>query len=183
MHGEMSVNFKVPLVAVCVVAGLAGCASMNDEQCRRADWYDQGRRDGLGGESDRRIDEHFKACAKAAVVPDAPRWRAGWREGARQYCVPSKAWAEGARNTSYNGTCREFDEANFLRWHRLGVDVYRTRQERDKGRAEITTLEAQLKKAEKEDERKALRDKLRNLDTEQGRLRRLLDTLEAAAPK
>ena len=176
-------NFIGSLAAVLAAAGLAGCASMNDDQCRRADWYDQGRRDGLGGENDRRIDEHFKACAKAAVVPDAPRWRAGWREGARQYCVPSKAWAEGAKNTSYNGTCREFDEASFLRWHRLGVDVYRTRQERDKGRTEITTLETQLKKAEKEEERKTLRDKLRNIDIEQGRLRRLLETLEAAAPK
>ena len=170
-------------VLLWAAAGLAGCASMNEDQCRRADWFDQGRRDGLAGQADGRIDEHFKACAKAGVAPDAARWRQGWREGAKLFCVPSKAWSEGAKNSSYSGNCREFDEAGFLRWHRSGLDVYRTRQERDKGRSEINTLEVQLKKAEKEDERKALRDKLRQLDIEQGRLRRLLETLEAAAPR
>ncbi|MEN9628550.1 MAG: hypothetical protein RJA10_1777, partial [Pseudomonadota bacterium] len=41
----------------------------------------------------------------------------------------------------------------------------------------------QLKKAEKEDERKALRDRIRQLDSEMARLRRLLDVQMGGAPR
>jgi hypothetical protein len=165
------------------LALLAACASMSDDQCRRADWLEQGRRDGRAGESPYRIDAHAKACGKLGITPDAQRWQAGWREGVVAYCTPQVAWALGARNGSYEGACRDRDEAMFQRWQRSGQDLFRTRQQRDTNRTEINKLEEQLKKASTDEERKVIRDKIRQIDSEQARLRRLIDTLESAAPK
>lgn len=171
----------VPLVATLVL--LAGCASMSEDQCRRADWLERGQRDGRNGESPYRIDDHRKACGKVGIVPDQARWMAGWREGVRSYCTPQVAWALGARNGTYEGACRDLDEAMFLRWQRSGQDLYRTKQQRDAHRAEIDKLEEQLKKAATDEERKVIRDKIKQMDSEQARLRRLVNTLEQAAPK
>lgn len=177
----MSIRFTAAALFTTLL--LAGCASMSEDQCRRANWYEQGRSDGRDGQNDARIEAHREACAKAGVAPEVERWRAGWREGVRSYCTPQSAWDAGKHDRSYRGACRELDEPAFLRWYRAGKDVYKTRQQRDANRAEIDKLEAQLKKTDKEDERKALRDKLRNLDEEQGRLRRLLENLESGAPR
>jgi major membrane immunogen (membrane-anchored lipoprotein) len=162
---------------------LAGCESMSEDQCRRADWHQRGRDDGRTGEPDGYIDSHHKACAKAGVVPDARLWRQGWAEGIRSYCVPHVAWQRGLDNGNYQGACRDFDEASWLAWYRAGKDAHKTRSERDSRQREIGKLEEQLKKSEKEDERKTLREKIRQLDIEQARLRRLLDAQISGAPK
>ena len=173
-------------LALALGAALAACETMSEDQCRRAsgaDWFERGRADGRNGEPESHLEAHRKACAKSGVVPDERRWRQGWVDGARAYCVPAAAWRAGLDNRGYRGACRDFDEAVFLRWHRLGQDAYKTKSERDAKQREITKLEDQLKKAEKEDERKALREKIRQLDGEQARLRRLLDMQMGAAPR
>ncbi len=162
---------------------LAGCATLSEDQCRLVDWKDLGQRDGTLGQSPDRVQDHAKSCAKVGIVPDVAMWRAGWREGVVAYCTPRTAWSEGSRNHAYRGACRDLDEEGFKRWHRAGLDVYRTRTERERARSEVERLEAQLKKAEKDDERKTLRERIRALDTEQARLRRLQETLEMGAPR
>jgi len=179
---SMRSSLVVTFIGVAT-ALLSGCATLSEDQCRQVDWKDLGRRDGAQGQSPERVQDHAKACSKVGIAPDVAMWRAGWREGVVGYCTPRSAWSEGSRNQSYRGACRDLDEEGFRRWHRAGLDVYRTRTERERSRSEIERLEAQLKKAEKEDERKTLRDRIRALDVEQARLRRLQETLEAAAPR
>jgi hypothetical protein len=168
------------LVSPVVLALLGGCASMSEEQCRRADWPAQGERDGRQGQPASRIAEHREACAKAGVTPDAAAWQRGWQRGVIVYCSPRSAWSEGTRNQGYQGACRDLDEPGFLRWHAAGIDLYKARQQRDGVKRDIEKAEAQLKKAEKEDERKALRERIRALDHDHARLRRLVDALESA---
>jgi flagellar motility protein MotE (MotC chaperone) len=174
------------LLTLALATMLAGCETMTEDQCRKAaaaDWAERGRADGRNGEPESHLDAHRKACAKAGVAPDERRWRQGWVEGVKAYCVPASAWKAGLDNRSYRGACRDFDEPVFLRWHQLGQDAYKTRSERDARQREIGKLEEQLKKAEKEDERKALREKIRQLDSEMARLRRLLDVQMGGAPR
>lgn len=159
---------------------LPACESMSEDQCRRADWQQRGERDGQQGQSAGRIDAHREACAKAGVVPDAARWRQGWQRGVLTYCTPRSAWSEGSRNQAYQGACRHLDETGFLRWHQAGIDLYKARQQRDGVKRDIDKAEAQLKKAEKDDERKTLRERIRALDQDHARLRRLVETLELA---
>ena len=172
------------LALLCCVAWLlAGCETMSEDQCRKADWFERGRSDGSRGEPESRVDAYRSACAKAGVVPDDRRWRQGWADGVRGYCVPRVAWRAGLESRSYHGACRDHDEALFLRWYRAGKDAHATRQERDARQREIESLEEQLKKAEKDDERKSLREKIRQLDAEAARLRRLLELQLGAAPR
>ncbi len=161
---------------------LGGCASMSEEQCRRADWAERGRQDGSRGEPEGRIEAHREACAKAGVAPDVARWRQGWLEGVRNYCTPRWAWQIGTEGRSYQGACRNFDEAVFLRWYRAGQDVRKTRSEREERQREIEQAEKDLKKAQKDEERRALRARIRRLDEEQARLRRLLEAQMSGAP-
>lgn len=181
MHPMRTLRTLPPLLAL--VAALSGCETMTEDQCRKADWAERGRADGRNGDPESHIDAHRKACAKAGVVPDDRRWRQGWAEGVRAYCVPTMAWRAGLDNRSYRGACRDFDEPVFLRWHQLGQDAYKTRTERDTRQREIDKAEEQLKKASKEEDRKALREKIRQLDAEHARLRRLLDVQMQGAPR
>ena len=174
---------RTTLLLLALAATLSGCETMTEDQCRKADWAERGRADGRNGEPESQLDAHRKACAKAGVTPDERRWRQGWADGVKAYCVPAVAWRWGLDNRSYRGACRDFDEALFLRWHRAGHDAYKTKSEREARQREIDKLEEQLKKAEKDDERKALREKIRQLDVEQARLRRLLDAQLSGAPR
>jgi hypothetical protein len=166
-----------------LLLALGACESMTEDQCRSANWLERGRSDGRRGEADSYIDAHRQACAKAHIVPDARLWHQGWAEGVRSYCTPTVAWQRGLENRSYYGACRDLDEAGFLRWHRAGKDAYDTRQERDKRRRDIDEAEAALKKADTDEQRQALRRRIRQLDVEEGRLRRLLEAQMNGAPR
>lgn len=171
------------LSASLLLLALAGCETMSEDQCRRADWGERGRADGRNGEPEDHVEAHRRACAKANVQPDERRWRQGWAEGVRSYCVPQVGWQRGLDNRSYYGACRDFDEAQFMRWYRAGQDAWRTRSEREAKQREIDKLEDRLKKAQKDDERRTLREQIRQLDIEQARLRRLYDAQLGGAPR
>jgi flagellar motility protein MotE (MotC chaperone) len=176
-------RLRTPVLLTVAACLAAGCETMTEDQCRKADWFERGRGDAGRGEGESHLDAHRRACAKAGITPDERRWRQGWVEGARAFCVPASAWRYGLANSSYHGSCRDFDEAVWLRWYRAGKDAYATRSERDAKKREIDKAEEQLKKAEKDDERKALREKIRQLDSEHARLRRLLDAQMSGAPR
>jgi Protein of unknown function (DUF2799) len=66
---------------------LAGCASvthMSDNQCRAADWYQVGERDGLSG-GPARIDTYAYQCDKLSVQVTRDRYMEGWYEGNALY--------------------------------------------------------------------------------------------------
>lgn len=162
------------LAAVLCIA-LAGCETLSEDQCRKADWYGIGQKDGNDGRNDRWIDAHKRACSKANVVPDERTWMRGWAEGVRSYCTPRQAWRSGLSDYSYSGACRDLNETLFLRYYDAGKAAYKTRKERETIQKDIGKAEDELKKADKDDVRKALREKIRRLDDEYARLGRQLD--------
>ncbi|WJJ94752.1 DUF2799 domain-containing protein [Neopusillimonas aromaticivorans] len=86
-------RFYVPrklLLATGVALALSGCASMTPEECRTANWYEQGQRDGSRGQPRSYIEEHREACMKVGVTPDAGLWEKG----------APKAYANTARRTT-----------------------------------------------------------------------------------
>lgn len=169
--------------ALALCSLLSACETMSEDQCRRADWYDRGRRDGASGNDESWIDAHRKACAKANVAPDVARWRQGWFDGIRGYCVPRSAWELGLRNGYYSGVCRPFDDSEFVRWYEGGKEVWKLRDKRDRNSREISKLEDQLKKATKDDERKSLRERIQHIDRDQSQLRRTIESMERLAPR
>lgn len=70
------------IIVACSLA-LAGCASMNAEDCRSTDWYNLGARDGFtGGPS--LIDRYTAQCSAHGVRPDAARYAEGAKDGQLQ---------------------------------------------------------------------------------------------------
>ena len=70
---------KIALVAfTCLTLG--GCAVMNASECRDANWFDVGFRDGDSGQQ--RWDVLYDhECGKHGVVVDAKAYATGWQDG------------------------------------------------------------------------------------------------------
>lgn len=162
---------------------LGGCATLSEEECKTADWGRLGYKDGAAGHPDSRLAEHAEACAKVGIRPLADLWRAGWDRGVRAYCVPSVGWNEGLAGRSYQGVCRGRGEEHFLPAYQAGADIHNLQSRIDSNASEISRLERQLSKTKDEKERRYLRDRLRDLDWEQSRLRSQLGTLRFNAPR
>ena len=81
------------LLAIAITClTLGGCVSMDANECRAANWYDLGFRDGLYGLQ--RMDfAYTDQCGKHGVQPDAAAYRKGWQEG---------LWEHNKRNSQSN---------------------------------------------------------------------------------
>ena len=63
---------------------LGGCVTMDAGECRGANWYDLGFRDGLGGLQ--RMDfVYVEQCGKHGAQPDVAAYAKGWQEGVWEY--------------------------------------------------------------------------------------------------
>ncbi|MBB2483826.1 DUF2799 domain-containing protein [Mitsuaria sp. WAJ17] len=159
-------------MASLLLAGLAGCASMSESECQRADWYQKGVQDGRDGQVRDRIEDHTQACAKVGISPDAARWQAGWSEGLRRYCRPVRGWELGLKGEFYRGVCADQPEGeDFERYYGAGRSVHELGQQLDRLYREMQRLERDLAAAKTDEERRQLRAQLRELDIEQMRLR------------
>jgi len=58
----------------------AGCAPMNETQCRTTNWYQQGETDGLIGQQ-ARIYQYADQCRQFGVQPAESEYLAGWSDG------------------------------------------------------------------------------------------------------
>lgn len=166
---------------------LTGCASMTPEQCKVADWYQVGLDDGSKGEPPQtNLADYAKDCAEAGVRPDPQRYRAGWESGVLRFCTAYSGWSEGTRgNTGKEQACRgRPGEGDFVRAQRAGMEVYRTQQSINSNNSEIRRLEKRLQdKTLSDAQHREARDRIRSLDFEQSRLRRLLADQERMAPR
>jgi hypothetical protein len=71
--------------AFCLVLLLAGCAGLSEADCRSANWYDVGKRDGETYGSRAMIDQYTQRCAAFGVKPDEARYMLGWDDGNMEY--------------------------------------------------------------------------------------------------
>lgn len=75
---------RVSLVVACTSLTLAGCAGMDAAECRGANWYELGFRDGLFGMQ--RMDEVYASqCGRQGVDPDRAAYAKGWQEGVWEF--------------------------------------------------------------------------------------------------
>ena len=72
-------KMKIALIASTCLA-LAGCAGMSAEECRTANWFDVGFRDGLTGMQSRDITYEYQ-CGQQGATLDSRAYLAGWRDG------------------------------------------------------------------------------------------------------
>ncbi len=143
-----------------LVVLLSGCATLNKDECRNADWELIGFEDASRGHALARIGQHRKACAKVDVVPDITAYEAGHERGARQYCTRERGYQEGVKGAAYQGICPPDLASAFTRAHRDGQERYQLQQRINTAASALTGYRDQIKKLEKEiaDHEKAIID-------------------------
>jgi hypothetical protein len=96
-----------PLAALCT-----SCATLNENQCRTADWQQIGYSDGVKGHDSSRLADHGKSCAEYGITADAARWREGYAQGLGQYCTATNGYTQGRDGARYDDVCPpELDRA------------------------------------------------------------------------
>lgn len=164
LSGSRSYFPRNLLLAGGVLLALSGCASMTPEECRTANWYEQGLRDGTRGQPRSYVEEHREACTKVGVVPDAALWEKGRAKGIRQYCTPHNGLEVGRRGGSYRNACPPELEGDFLDAYRAGKRVYDAEQRLNRLTNDQRNKESELRRAKEDKDRKRLREQLRDLD-------------------
>ncbi len=110
--------------AACILAVLllAGCASLNEGECRQADWVEIGYQDGTRGYPDQ-LSHHSKACSKHGIIADVDSYRRGHLRGLTAYCVPKTGYQLGVKPAEYKGQCPQAQEAEFVAEYVYGLRV------------------------------------------------------------
>lgn len=92
----------------CLLAGLAllsGCATLNEDECKSADWRLIGFEDGAAGRPTAYLGKHREACAEYKITPNMDAYMRGHTEGLSQFCVPEKAYQLGISGRTYPTIC------------------------------------------------------------------------------
>ena len=142
------------ILAVTVLLGLGGCATMSGDECVTSDWQMIGFEDGSRGYGSERLGEHRKACAKHGITPDLQAYRAGRDEGLRDFCQPSRGYNLGTRGGRYNGVCSAEMEGAFLDAYRAGYHLHELQ-----ANVNSATYQINAKQNELEHNQELIRDK------------------------
>lgn len=171
-------RFSLPLVAAAVL--LAGCATLDEAECRSVDWFDLGVRDGADGYAATRIGDHRQACSEFGLGVEQAHWRRGYEAGLESYCTIDNGYAVGRRGMYYGRVCPLDMERDFLAAFALGRETYDVEQEMAQLDQRIVSLESRLARSEdlsdqaRLDARRALGELYRQMSW----LRRSRDRLE-----
>lgn len=170
----------------------SGCATMNKAECTSADWYSIGFEDGAKGKQASRIGSHRKACAKHGIVPDFQLYTRGRDKGLVQWCTPNNGYQQGLKGKRPTGVCPDnlapaFEEAllNGRVIFTAQKEVRQQEQQLDKLEKQLTDIDTQIKKKERElvsngvtpEQRRSLLSEIRNMETERDFLLNDIDTL------
>ncbi|MBB5019715.1 hypothetical protein HNQ59_003023 [Chitinivorax tropicus] len=165
-------TFPSSLCLVLAALMLGGCASMSENECRRADWYDRGVRDGAYGYESDRVAAHAEACSKVGVVPDRKAYFDGREQGLKRYCTESNGFDAGRYGQNYGGVCVGRGEADFQRGYQRGRQLAQLEADRKRLIEEIEQLEKQWKQTTRESERNLIRQRILLREDERMRLDR-----------
>ncbi len=177
----MITKLSLMLVAVAL---LAGCESMSEQQCKVADWQRVGFNDGASGDSERRLADYTEDCGKTGITPDAQAYRRGWDSGIQRFCTAANGWRAGLQgNSGKNGVCQgQAGYDAFSRYLDAGLQVYRTNEQMRQNDQEINRLQKRLEAAATDEEKKRIRESMRDLDRRQFYLRNRLVQQQLLAP-
>ena len=175
---------KICTFALATMVLLAGCESMSKQECQVADWQRVGFNDGAGGQSEGRLAAYTEDCGEAGVKPDAQAYRRGWDSGILRFCTAANGWREGVQGHSgKNAVCQaQPGYEAFTRYLDAGMQVYRTSEQLRQNDYEINRLQKRLEASNVDEEKKRIRESLRDLDRQQFHLRNLMMQQQMLAP-
>lgn len=128
-------HFTAAMLAVLIL--LQGCATLDRDECKLADWRLIGYQDGVAGKSAARVGEYREDCAKHAVVPDLDAYRAGREEGLQQYCIASNGYRLGNAGRGFAAVCPTALEDDFREAYNAGRKLYLARSAVNKTHSQL----------------------------------------------
>jgi hypothetical protein len=170
------------IAAVAVALLLGSCATLDESECRSADWFQLGARDGADGSARSRIEEHRKACAEFGLAADDAAWFEGYEAGLLDYCTADNGYRIGRRGGYYGRVCPAQEERAFLDAYELGHETYEVEREITELDRRAESLQQRLVSDKLDaDVRRELRRQLADVYNRGNWLRRSLDRLERQA--
>ncbi len=134
-------------LAILMLA-LSGCATLNESECRSADWQTIGLEDGGKGLPLTTVGRHRKACADYGVKPNLEAYRRGHATGVASFCTPRNGFIQGKAGRSHYDVCPTDLRGGFLAAYEDGRELYDLERERDRVRRDLRTTEQNLEDAE-----------------------------------
>jgi hypothetical protein len=128
-------HFTTAMLAALIL--LQGCATLDRDECKLADWRLIGYQDGVAGKSAARVGEYREDCAKHAVVPDLDAYRAGREEGLQQYCTASNGYRLGNAGRGFAAVCPTALEDDFREAYNAGRKLYLARSAVNKTHSQL----------------------------------------------
>lgn len=138
------------IIFVLLLFSVGGCATLNESECRNADWRIIGMEDGVNGKLTSYVGKHRKACAKHDIIPDLVVYRQGYSEGIKQYCTEIKGFEVGKKGANYNGVCPPELEILFLEGYHFGLKFHTVKNDIKKLSYKINSNQKQVEKIKKE---------------------------------
>jgi hypothetical protein len=118
---------RIGVIFMVSILVLSGCATLNEEECLTADWYQIGYEDGARGYPDTRIASHREACAKHGIAPQFRDYQDGHDEGVLSFCTQRNGFVQGQKGYQYSGICPPSVERDFLDAYQAGREIYTVR--------------------------------------------------------
>ncbi len=128
-------------MAACL---LAGCASLDKDERRNADWYAIGLEDGARGRTVERLGDHRRACAEHGVAPQTERYLAGRNEGLKSFCTYERGYSQGRAGQAYAGACPKEMAAGFVSGYQRGRELYEINRRLQETEREIARIKGAL---------------------------------------
>lgn len=123
---------------------LAGCASLDKNECRTADWYAIGLEDGARGRTVERLGDHRRACAEHGVTLQTDRYLAGRNEGLKSFCTFERGYSQGRAGQAYSGACPKEIAGAFVSGYQRGRELHELNRRLDETQREIARIKAAL---------------------------------------
>lgn len=143
--------FSLRACAVLIlVLQASGCATLNKDECKVADWRLIGYQDGVAGKSAAAIGTYRKDCAEYAVVPDLDAYQAGRAAGLQEYCKADNGYRLGHAGKGYATVCPPDLEPHFRTAYNEGREIYIARSVVKRTRGRIIQLEQDMNDLEDE---------------------------------
>lgn len=134
------------LSMLAAVTVLAGCATMNKDECLAANWRQIGYSDGAKGLSNKRIEQHAKACAEYGVQVNLDDYLAGRSQGLLTYCQPENGFIVGRSGEKQIATdCPEHLRSAFLEQYNHGITVHAIESDLESRRSRASLYRRKLR--------------------------------------
>jgi hypothetical protein len=112
------------LILAALTLLLAGCATLDEQECRTKTPAQLGLKDGQQGYGLWRLDRDVSSCARFDIPFDRSAYLQAYHQGLLQYCTPANGAKVGARGESYEYVCPADSEPAFLAQYRPAYNEY-----------------------------------------------------------